>query len=116
MASNAKELNGNNGEENSFKVVFRWKHISSKFNQDVPIFFDSGYRLKSEWLFTRVWGIENEPKPYPLLMVYSTTNWSKPNSNPFVVSLGILMAKVVRDPRRLTSFCIQVLYPRLLKG
>lgn len=90
MASNAKELNGNNGEENSFKVVFRWKHISSKFNQDVPIFFDSGYRLKSEWLFTKVWGIENEPKPYPLLMVYSTTNWSKPNSNPFVVSLGIL--------------------------
>ena len=90
MASNAKELNGNNGEENSLKIVFRWRHISFTFNQDVLIFFDSGYRLKSEWLFTKVWTIEDEPKPNPLLMVYSNTNWSKPDSNSFVVSHGIL--------------------------
>ena len=90
MASNAKELNGNNGEENSLKVVFSWRHISFTFNQDVLIFFDSGYRLKSEWLFTKVWTIEDEPKPNPLLMVYSNTNWSKPDSNSFVVSHGTL--------------------------
>lgn len=70
--------------------LFQMDTYFFKFNQDVLIFFDSGYRLKSEWLFTKVWTIEDEPKPNPLLMVYSNTNWSKPDSNSFVVSHGIL--------------------------
>ena len=60
MKTYNQERKNGNSEETCFKVVFRWRHISSKFNQDVLIFFDGGYKLKSEESssLTKFWAIE----------------------------------------------------------
>ncbi|KAL0009377.1 hypothetical protein SO802_010879 [Lithocarpus litseifolius] len=65
-----KKSNGNN-EGTCFKVVFRRRHISSEFDQDVLIFFEGGYKLKSEESssLTKFWAIEKEPKSNPSLKV-----------------------------------------------
>ena len=86
-----KKSNGNSEEETCFKVVFRWRHISSKFNQDVLIFFDGGYKLKSEESssLTKFWAIEEEPKSNPSLKVESIPKSDRPKckSDPYDVIL-----------------------------
>ena len=59
-----KKWNGNNEEENCFKVLFQMEAISSaNFDQDFLIFFDGEYKLKSESSsLTKLWAIEEEPK------------------------------------------------------
>ena len=86
-----KKLNGNSEEETCFKVVFRWRHISSKFDQDVLIFFNGGYRLKSEESssLTKFWAIVEEPKSNPSLKVEPIPKSGRPKRklNPYDVIL-----------------------------
>ena len=74
-----KKSNGNS-EETCLKVVFKWRHISSKFDQDVLIFFNGGYKLKSEESssLTKFWAIEEEPKSNPSLKVEPIPKSSRP--------------------------------------
>ena len=86
-----KKSNGNSEEETCFKVVFRWRHISSKFDQDVLIFFNGGYKLKSEESssLTKFWAIEEEPKSNPSLKVEPIPISGRPKrkSDPYDVIL-----------------------------
>ena len=95
-----KKSNGNSEEETCFKVVFRWRHISSKFDQDVVIFFDGGYKLKSEESssLTKFWAIEEETKsnPSPKVEPIPISGRPKRKSDPYDVILfgcSILVGK-----------------------
>ena len=90
-----------NAITNTKDQVFKWKtvslkiavpcHVSSKFDQVVLIFLDSGYGLKSESSF-----IEEDPKSNPSPTVESNP---KANSDPFATSIGSpeLDGKITED-------------------
>jgi hypothetical protein len=63
------------------------KHISSKFNQEVLIFFDGGYGLRSEPSFTEGGVTEDESKSNPSPMIESNPKSCCPKPKSFSISI-----------------------------